>query len=324
MLLKTVAPGGSLFEALGPRYFGPVNGHDIAHLISILSDLKRHPGFIMLHVITNKGQGHVRAASDPIGFHGVSPKVEPSRAARPRVRGAGREDLEQRVRRGRDRARQARPGPPRDHGGDARQHRRHEVPEALPRAHARRRHLRAARRRVRLGPPQGRQAPGLRDLLDVPPARVRPDLPGGRAQPRAGRVLPRPRRASSGRTARRTTGASTSRTCARSRGSISSRRATRPSSTRCSTSRSTATCRPRSAIRGRSRRIPRRSSRSAASSCAASPRRCAPAATSRSSRSATWSTRRWRPPRCSPRRASRRRSSTRASSGRSTSTPSAT
>jgi 1-deoxy-D-xylulose-5-phosphate synthase len=78
MLLKTVAPGGSLFEALGPRYFGPVNGHDIAHLISILKDLKRHPGFIMLHVITNKGQGHVRAASDPIGFHGVSPKVEPS------------------------------------------------------------------------------------------------------------------------------------------------------------------------------------------------------------------------------------------------------
>src|SRR5262245_52288568 len=78
MLLKTVAPGGSLFEALGPRYFGPVNGHDVAHLISILSDLKRHSGFIMLHVITNKGQGHVRAASDPIGFHGVSPKVEPS------------------------------------------------------------------------------------------------------------------------------------------------------------------------------------------------------------------------------------------------------
>jgi 1-deoxy-D-xylulose-5-phosphate synthase len=78
VLLKTVAPGGSLFEALGPRYFGPVNGHDIAHLISILSDLKRHQGFMMLHVITNKGQGHGRAASDPIGFHGVSPKVEPS------------------------------------------------------------------------------------------------------------------------------------------------------------------------------------------------------------------------------------------------------
>jgi 1-deoxy-D-xylulose-5-phosphate synthase len=77
MLLKTVAPGGSLFEALGPRYFGPVNGHDVAHLISILSDLKRHPGFMVLHVITNKGHGHGRAASDPIGFHGVSPKIEP-------------------------------------------------------------------------------------------------------------------------------------------------------------------------------------------------------------------------------------------------------
>jgi 1-deoxy-D-xylulose-5-phosphate synthase len=78
MLVKTVAPGGSLFEALGPRYFGPVNGHDIAHLISILGDLKRHQGFILLHVITQKGQGHGRAASDPVGFHGVSPKIEPS------------------------------------------------------------------------------------------------------------------------------------------------------------------------------------------------------------------------------------------------------
>ncbi len=77
VLVKTVSPGGSLFEALGGRYFGPVNGHDIPHLISILQDLKRQPGFHMLHVITKKGQGHTRAAHDPITFHGVSPKVEP-------------------------------------------------------------------------------------------------------------------------------------------------------------------------------------------------------------------------------------------------------
>jgi 1-deoxy-D-xylulose-5-phosphate synthase len=78
VLLRTVAPGGSVFEAFGPRYFGPVNGHDLPHLISILQDLKRQKGFILLHVITEKGKGHERAVKDPIGLHGVSPKVEPS------------------------------------------------------------------------------------------------------------------------------------------------------------------------------------------------------------------------------------------------------
>lgn len=76
-VLRMVAPGGAVFEALGPRYFGPVNGHDIPHLISLLQDLKRQKGFILLHVITEKGRGHERAAGDPIGFHGVSPKVAP-------------------------------------------------------------------------------------------------------------------------------------------------------------------------------------------------------------------------------------------------------
>ena len=78
VVLRTVAPGGAVFEAFGPRYFGPVNGHDIPHLISILQDLKRQKGFILLHVLTEKGKGHEKAVKDPIGLHGVSPKVEPS------------------------------------------------------------------------------------------------------------------------------------------------------------------------------------------------------------------------------------------------------
>lgn len=76
-VLNAIKPG-YLFEALGPRYFGPVNGHDLKHLIAILGDLKRQRGFRLLHVITEKGRGHVDAAKDPIKWHGVSPKLAPS------------------------------------------------------------------------------------------------------------------------------------------------------------------------------------------------------------------------------------------------------
>lgn len=78
VISRTINPAGALLEAFGPRYIGPVNGHDIPHLVSILSDLRRQGGFTMLHVITQKGAGHPRAAQDPIGLHGVSPKVEPN------------------------------------------------------------------------------------------------------------------------------------------------------------------------------------------------------------------------------------------------------
>ncbi len=77
VISRTINPAGALFEAFGPRYIGPVNGHDIPHLVSLLSDLRRQRGFTMLHVITEKGHGHPRAAQDPVALHGVSPKVEP-------------------------------------------------------------------------------------------------------------------------------------------------------------------------------------------------------------------------------------------------------
>ncbi|MSR74691.1 MAG: 1-deoxy-D-xylulose-5-phosphate synthase [Planctomycetes bacterium] len=76
-VLSAIKPG-YFFEALGPRYFGPVNGHDLKHLIAILSDMKRQKGFRLLHVITEKGHGHPDAIKDPIKWHGVSPKLAPS------------------------------------------------------------------------------------------------------------------------------------------------------------------------------------------------------------------------------------------------------
>ena len=76
-VLSAIKPG-YFFEALGPRYFGPVNGHDMKHLIAILSDMKRQKGFRLLHVITEKGRGHSAASKDPIKWHGVSPKMAPA------------------------------------------------------------------------------------------------------------------------------------------------------------------------------------------------------------------------------------------------------
>ena len=46
----------NIFEGLNIRYFGPVDGHDIAHLTSVLSDLKHIPGPKVLHVITKKAR----------------------------------------------------------------------------------------------------------------------------------------------------------------------------------------------------------------------------------------------------------------------------
>jgi len=62
---------GVIFEELGFRYFGPVDGHDIHRLISTLRDLRETKGPVFLHVLTNKGQGWEAAEQDPSKYHGV-------------------------------------------------------------------------------------------------------------------------------------------------------------------------------------------------------------------------------------------------------------
>jgi 1-deoxy-D-xylulose-5-phosphate synthase len=67
--LKAFFKDGMLFEELGFRYFGPVDGHDLAGLRKILRDLKSQKGPILLHVFTNKGHGVPQAAEDPVTYH---------------------------------------------------------------------------------------------------------------------------------------------------------------------------------------------------------------------------------------------------------------
>ncbi|MBA4066618.1 MAG: 1-deoxy-D-xylulose-5-phosphate synthase [Isosphaera sp.] len=67
--LKAFLKDGMLFEELGFRYFGPVDGHDLPGLRKILRDLKGQNGPLLLHVFTNKGHGVAQAADDPVTYH---------------------------------------------------------------------------------------------------------------------------------------------------------------------------------------------------------------------------------------------------------------
>lgn len=59
----------NLFESLNLRYFGPVDGHDVNHLVEILNDLKHIPGPKILHCITVKGKGYGPAEKDQTKWH---------------------------------------------------------------------------------------------------------------------------------------------------------------------------------------------------------------------------------------------------------------
>ena len=63
-------PGG-LFEDLGVEYMGPVDGHDMAGLISAIKAAKKEKRAVLLHVLTHKGKGYEPAEDNPSEFHGV-------------------------------------------------------------------------------------------------------------------------------------------------------------------------------------------------------------------------------------------------------------
>jgi 1-deoxy-D-xylulose-5-phosphate synthase len=59
----------NLFEALNFRYFGPVDGHDVVHLVKIMEDLKNIRGPKLLHILTKKGKGFRQAELNQTVFH---------------------------------------------------------------------------------------------------------------------------------------------------------------------------------------------------------------------------------------------------------------
>ena len=69
-MAKTAALGApNLFESLGFRYFGPIDGHNVAELVEVLSQLKNIRGPKLLHVITKKGKGLRSAERHPVAYH---------------------------------------------------------------------------------------------------------------------------------------------------------------------------------------------------------------------------------------------------------------
>ena len=67
--VKAGVHGGMMFEDLGFRYIGPIDGHNIAVLRKYLQMVRTLKGPILLHVVTEKGHGFQPAASDPVYFH---------------------------------------------------------------------------------------------------------------------------------------------------------------------------------------------------------------------------------------------------------------
>lgn len=68
---KTFVTPGMLFEAFNFDYFGPIDGHNLNHLIDILANIKNPDSPVLLHVTTKKGKGYEPAEKNPVYFHGV-------------------------------------------------------------------------------------------------------------------------------------------------------------------------------------------------------------------------------------------------------------
>ncbi len=73
--LKGLVMPGLLFEELGLKYIGPIDGHRLDYLIETFQNIKKLEGPILIHVITKKGKGYPPAEANPSRFHGVPPFV---------------------------------------------------------------------------------------------------------------------------------------------------------------------------------------------------------------------------------------------------------
>lgn len=71
--IKGMITPGALFEELGFRYIGPIDGHDFDHLLPTLRNCKDLKEPVLLHVVTKKGFGFAPAEEDPITWHGLGP-----------------------------------------------------------------------------------------------------------------------------------------------------------------------------------------------------------------------------------------------------------
>ena len=114
-----------IFEELGLRYYGPIDGHDIPLLIRTFEFLKTQNEPVLLHILTKKGKGYEPAIEKPDKFHGLGKFTaetgETAAAATPDLFGDSRQDVRQ--------IRRHQPQDRRHHRRDAERHR----PRPFPR-----------------------------------------------------------------------------------------------------------------------------------------------------------------------------------------------
>ena len=237
-LRDMVAPH-TFFEALGVRYAGPIDGHDIDHMEQAFTHAAEWDGPIVVHVLTQKGRGYAPAEEDDIqrlhdvkATKAVALENTVGNSAGRAVGGSATSDgggiaspdsapdgESSRHRSGPAPTPTPSPGPSSTggrgpahrgaHGGHARPDRPARLPGPLPRPLLRRRHRGAARRHVRRRHGHGRPATRRGRLLDLLVPLLRPGQPrrGPARLPR--RVRAGPGRASPGTTGRATTASST-------------------------------------------------------------------------------------------------------------------
>lgn len=71
--LKNLVSPAVFFEHYGLSYIGPIDGHDVKKLIDVFQGLKDSQWPVVVHVLTNKGQGMEEAIKNPISYHGAKP-----------------------------------------------------------------------------------------------------------------------------------------------------------------------------------------------------------------------------------------------------------
>jgi 1-deoxy-D-xylulose-5-phosphate synthase len=71
--IKYLVMPGVIFEEIGFKYLGPIEGHDIVQLTEVLTRAKKIRGPVLIHVRTQKGKGYTFAEKRPQTFHGISP-----------------------------------------------------------------------------------------------------------------------------------------------------------------------------------------------------------------------------------------------------------
>ncbi|WP_100656335.1 1-deoxy-D-xylulose-5-phosphate synthase [Alteromonas flava] len=80
--IKGMVVPGTIFEELGFKYIGPIDGHDVNGMVDTLRNMRKIKGPQILHVVTRKGKGYDVAEKDPIKYHAV-PKFNPADNALP-------------------------------------------------------------------------------------------------------------------------------------------------------------------------------------------------------------------------------------------------